>query len=127
MAVLYVNSRLEAYVRPLQAYGLTQARFEDQDRHVLEQLRRGFRVLRFKPVAYNLSLKRKLLTAAWWTVPSLVCMILYWPGVLAWFQQDDFVWLNLPNQTHGWHGLLRTLFQPTVHGTWRPLSERVFS
>jgi hypothetical protein len=46
--------------------------------------------------------------------------------LLAWFQQDDFVWLNLPNQAHGWDGLLRTLFQPTVQGTWRPLSERVF-
>ena len=52
--------------------------------------------------------------------------MLYWPGLLAWFQQDDFVWLNLPNQAHGWHGLLRTLFAPTVQGTWRPLSERVF-
>lgn len=36
------------------------------------------------------------------------------------------MWLNLPNQAHGWDRLLRTLFQPTVHGTWRPLSERVF-
>ena len=52
--------------------------------------------------------------------------MLYWPGLLAWFQQDDFVWLNLPNQAHGWHGLLRTLFAPTVQGTWRPLSERVY-
>jgi hypothetical protein len=46
--------------------------------------------------------------------------------LLAWFQQDDFVWLNLPNQAQDWHGLLRMLFQPTVQGTWRPLSERVF-
>jgi hypothetical protein len=75
---------------------------------------------------YNLRLRRKLLTAAYWAVPSLLCLILYWPGLLAWFQQDDFVWLNLPNQAHGWDGLLRTLFQPTVQGTWRPLSERVF-
>jgi hypothetical protein len=52
--------------------------------------------------------------------------MLYWPGLLAWFQQDDFVWLNLPNQAHGWHGLMHTLFAPTVQGTWRPLSERVF-
>jgi len=71
-------------------------------------------------------LKRKLLAAAWWTVPSLLCLMLYWPGLLAWFQQDDFVWLNLPNQVYGWHSLLHTLFQPTVQGTWRPLSERVF-
>jgi len=59
-------------------------------------------------------------------VPSLLCLILYWPGLLTWFQQDDFVWLNLPNRAHGWHGLLSTLFEPTVQGTWRPLSERVF-
>jgi hypothetical protein len=51
---------------------------------------------------------------------------LYWPGLLAWFQQDDFVWLNLLNQAQERNGLLRTLFQPTVQGTWRPLSERVF-
>jgi hypothetical protein len=50
-----MNCRLEAYVRPLQAYGLTRAhaRFEDQDRYVSERLRRGFQVLRFKPVAEN--------------------------------------------------------------------------
>ena len=71
-------------------------------------------------------MRRKLLTAAYWTVPSILCLALYWPGLLAWFQQDDFVWLNLPNQAHQWDGLLRTLFQPTVQGTWRPLSERAF-
>jgi len=71
-------------------------------------------------------LRRKLLNAAYWAVPSILCLVLYWPGLLAWFQQDDFVWLNLPNQAHGWDGLLRTLFQATVQGTWRPLSERVF-
>jgi hypothetical protein len=71
-------------------------------------------------------LKRKLLTAAYWAVPSILCLVLYWPGLLAWFQQDDFVWLNLPNQAHGWDGWLRTLFAPTVQGTWRPLSERAF-
>ena len=75
---------------------------------------------------YNLSLRRRLLHAAYWTVPSIVCLAIYWPGLLAWFQQDDFVWLNLTNEAHGWDGLLRMLFQPTVQGTWRPLSERVF-
>jgi len=75
---------------------------------------------------YNLPLRRKLLTAAYWAVPSILCLLLYWPGLLAWFHQDDFVWLNLPNQAHGWDGLLRMLFQPTQQGTWRPLSERVF-
>jgi hypothetical protein len=78
------------------------------------------------PLVYNLPLRRKLRTAAYWAIPSIFCLVLYWPGLLAWFQQDDFVWLNLPNQAHGWDGLLRTLFEPTVQGTWRPLSERVF-
>ena len=75
---------------------------------------------------YNLPLRRKLLASAYWAVPSILCLILYWPGLLAWFQQDDFVWLNLTNQVHGWDSLLRTLFQPTPQGTWRPLSERAF-
>ena len=66
-----------------------------------------------------------LVDAAYWAVPSLFCLILYWPGLLAWFQQDDFVWLNLPNQVYGWGSLLRTVFAPTVQGTWRPLSERI--
>lgn len=56
----------------------------------------------------------------------MVCLVLYWPGLMAWFQQDDFVWLNLPNQAQGPSGLLRMLFQPTAQGTWRPLSERAF-
>jgi len=71
-------------------------------------------------------LSRRFLAAACWAVPPLLCLALYWPGLLAWFQQDDFAWLNLPNQAHGWGGLLRALFAPTVHGTWRPLSERAF-
>lgn len=72
-------------------------------------------------------MRPKLRAAAYWAVPGIVCLVLYWPGLLAWFQQDDFVWLNLPNQAHGWDGLLRTLFQPNpVQGSWRPLSERAF-
>lgn len=78
------------------------------------------------PARYNLALKQKLLAAAYWAAPCILCLILYWPGLISWFQQDDFVWLNLPNQAHGWDGFLRTLFQPTVQGTWRPLSERAF-
>src|SRR5579862_7212891 len=77
-------------------------------------------------IPYNASLRRKLLAAAYWAVPSILCLVMYWPGLLAWFQQDDFVWLNMPNQAHGWDGLLRTLFLPNPsQGSWRPLSERV--
>src|SRR5690349_3323501 len=56
--------------------------------------------MRPRPARYNLRLNRKLLNAAYWTVPSLFCLLLYWPGLRAWFQADDFVWLNLPNQAH---------------------------
>jgi hypothetical protein len=79
-----------------------------------------------KPLVYNLPLRRKFLTAGYWAIPCIFCLVLYWPGLLAWFQQDDFVWLNLPNQSHGWRNLLHMLSQPTVQGTWRPLSERAF-
>jgi hypothetical protein len=69
---------------------------------------------------------KKFATTAYWAVPSILCLILYWPGLLTWFQQDDFVWLNLRNQVYGWDSLLRMLFQPTQQGTWRPLSARAF-
>src|ERR1019366_6359792 len=29
---------------------------------------------------YNLPLRRKLLTAAYWATPSILCLVLYWPG-----------------------------------------------
>src|SRR5262249_28111758 len=75
---------------------------------------------------YNRRLSRRFSTAAYWTVPSLFCLIVYWPGLLAWFQQDDFVWLNLINQFYDFKSLLQTIFHPTVQGNWRPLSDGVF-
>jgi len=33
-------------------------------------------------------------SAAWWAAPSLLCLILYWPCVTAWFRGDDFAWLG---------------------------------
>lgn len=36
------------------------------------------------------------------------------------------MWLNLTNQVHDWHSLLRLVFSSTVQGTWRPLSEKIF-
>jgi hypothetical protein len=67
-----------------------------------------------------------LLTAAWWLVPPLFALYLYWDGIFAWFQQDDFVWLHLVDGVHHFHELLSALFRPTQHGTWRPLPERAF-
>lgn len=65
-------------------------------------------------------------TLAYWTVPSLLCLAVYWPGLQAWFQQDDFAWLALGRSIHGPDGGLAALFAPLAQGTIRPLSERAF-
>jgi 4-amino-4-deoxy-L-arabinose transferase-like glycosyltransferase len=67
-----------------------------------------------------------LLIVAWWLVPPLFALYLYRDGIFAWFQQDDFVWLNLLPGVHHFRELLLALFRPTDHGTWRPLPERAF-
>ncbi len=53
-------------------------------------------------------------------------MLLYWPGLTAWFQKDDFVWLGLRDMVHSWHDFWWALFAPLAQGTIRTLSERVF-
>ena len=63
---------------------------------------------------------------AYWTIPSLVCLALYWPGLRAWFQQDDFAWLYLDSTVADAGSLLKALFAPQAQGTIRPLSERAF-
>ncbi len=67
-----------------------------------------------------------MVTTAWWLVPPLFALYLYWRGIFAWFQQDDFVWLHLLDGVHNFRELLVALFRPTDHGTWRPLPERAF-
>ena len=64
--------------------------------------------------------------AAFWTIPPLVCLAVYWPIFRIWFQQDDFAWLGLGLSIHGFGDLLRSLFAPMAQGTIRPLSERAF-
>jgi hypothetical protein len=63
---------------------------------------------------------------AWWTAPSLLCLILYWFGLMAWFQQDDFAWLGLDLLVTDTRSFLEALFRPMAQGTIRPLSERLF-
>jgi hypothetical protein len=63
---------------------------------------------------------------AYWTVPPLLCLALYWPGLWAWFQQDDLAWLGLGASVQDVPTLLRALFEPMAQGTIRPLSERAF-
>jgi len=57
-------------------------------------------------------------------VPPLVMLALYWPGLVAWFQKDDFVWLGLGQLVHGPRDLVWALFAPLAQGTIRTLSER---
>src|SRR5690349_23941168 len=64
--------------------------------------------------------------AAYWLAPPLLCLAIYWRGLLAWFQADDFAWLALRLQVHDWRTLLHVLFAPMAQGSIRPLSERGF-
>lgn len=66
----------------------------------------------WKPVAFLL-------------LPPLVSLILYWPGLTAWFQRDDFAWLGLWDAVHNGRDLLWALFAPLAQGTIRTISERL--
>src|SRR5689334_12441885 len=70
--------------------------------------------------------RKALEAAAFWGIPPAIALFIYWPGLRAWFQADDFVWLNLQPNVHSWSDLGYALFHPTVHGTWRPLGERAY-
>lgn len=63
---------------------------------------------------------------AYWCLPPLLALFIYWPALGAWFQDDDFVWLNLLPNIHSWGDLWYALFHPTIHGMWRPLGERAY-
>jgi hypothetical protein len=65
-------------------------------------------------------------SAAWWAAPFLLCLILYWPSLTAWFRGDDFAWLGAGLYIKNSGDLLRVLFGPEAQGTIRPLSERAF-
>lgn len=64
--------------------------------------------------------------AAGYLIPAAACLILYWPGLMAWFAQDDFAWLGLRLSIHSWPDFWNALFAPKAQGTIRPLSERLF-
>jgi hypothetical protein len=64
--------------------------------------------------------------AAWWTLPSLLCLAVFWYGVKAWFQADDFAWLGLGMEVEDWPGFLHAMFSPRAQGTIRFWSERLF-
>ena len=62
----------------------------------------------------------------YWLALPLICLAVYWRGLFAWFQADDFAWLSLRAHVHDWRSLLENLFAPMAQGTIRPLSERAF-
>ncbi len=63
---------------------------------------------------------------AYWLAPSLLTLVVYWPGLMAWFQKDDFVWLKLLDIARKSEGFRWALFHPMAQGTIRTFSERVF-
>ena len=62
----------------------------------------------------------------YWSLPCVFCLFLYWDGLKAWFQMDDFAWLGLHTLVHDWNSFLDAMFRPMAQGTVRPLSERLF-
>ena len=56
----------------------------------------------------------------------LFLLVNYWPGLRAWFQQDDFAWLALWQRIGVDMDLKSALFQPFAQGTVRVFSERVY-
>jgi hypothetical protein len=74
----------------------------------------------------NPNLAQRAKTIAFWMAPPLLSLLLYWPGLLSWFQKDDFAWLGLRDLVHSWHDFWWALFAPLAQGTIRTLSERVF-
>jgi hypothetical protein len=66
----------------------------------------------------------RLRALGYWTAAPLLMLALYWRGLIAWFQKDDFAWLGLRQLVHGPRDLLWALFAPLAQGTIRTLSER---
>ena len=64
--------------------------------------------------------------AAYWGIPLLFCLAVYWYGLLAWYRQDDFAWLGLKYRVVDWPSFWTAIFRPAAHGTFRPLSERAY-
>ena len=62
----------------------------------------------------------------YWLTPMVFCLVLYWRGLMSWFTEDDFAWLNLRNHVVDFHSFLWAMFTPLAQGTIRPWSERAF-
>ena len=68
----------------------------------------------------------RVASAAFWLLPPLLCLALYWRGFTAWFRADDFAWLGTGLYIQNFHDFLVAMFAPMAQGTIRPLSERAF-
>ena len=56
----------------------------------------------------------------------LVLLALYYLGLGCWFYQDDFGWLAVKRDIHGWTDVPGAIFAPKAHGNMRPWSETGF-
>ena len=70
--------------------------------------------------------RKRLLASVYWLAPPLLCLFIYRIAFKTWFLEDDFVWLGQLRLIHSWGDLWAAIFRPTVHGTFRPLSERAY-
>lgn len=61
-----------------------------------------------------------------WAAPIVALLAVYWYGLRAWYQMDDFAWLNLHTFIHDIPSFLAAMFKPLAQGTVRPLSERLY-
>lgn len=68
----------------------------------------------------------RLRNASLWVLPAMFFAWMYWFGLRAWFQQDDFAWLGQGLYIVNWRDLQEALFMPRAQGTIRPWSERLF-
>jgi hypothetical protein len=56
---------------------------------------------------------------------AAVGLAVFWPGLSAWFQLDDFAWLQIVRHT-GHASWLSPVLRATPHGTWRPITDGLF-
>jgi hypothetical protein len=69
---------------------------------------------------------KRAATLATWLLPPLSCLAVYWPGLIAWFQWDDFWWLSQRHLIATGVGFWKVVLSPTLHGTFRPIPEQLF-
>jgi len=75
------------------------------------------------PTLYN-ARREKLLLLAYWLIPPAFCLVIYYWGLRAWYQQDDFLWLGQRFRIGTWHdSCARSLGRPLMA---HPAFQRAF-